>query len=824
MEIKEKAKHPYNTQKNITLDYFIEQAGKRTKHEQDFTFLIDAILSDSKLIKGTGHNLPLYYDASKPIEDFLKAYYDELKKGQELNKLDETINKVFGDSETTNYKYGIIYYYDTIQESTEDKINIIINKLKNNEDITPKKCIIDLEKMRIDETITNNDLSFFDYELIGIGSSEKIYYRDFINPKLNKYFTRGGIKEIRSYYNKIPKVKPGRTNQQEITFKYIFNNRELLYNHDEIKTFNELLEFKIKQYQEENIKLQEELKEYNINIVNKTYNVLNDIAIQFYNRTIEELIPLNRLLQAYEPITEEQSQLKELVNNKANYNEIQAIITENNKAIEELKQEQQSPLNSLIDDDFKRLITPQFFNRNQKNYIEKVEQQNQLQQVNDNTLIENIIFGNVYLEELKNNEIIEDYKRRKAQNELNNSYLQEDKKKLEQLKKQSRFSARQTSIFGDEEPLNDEIEKLINSINDLENIINKDEKMLKQTIVIYEGDKARPTPKYYKPIYSLNNLSIESIEDDTKRDAIKIVMLEGVKTNEPNINVIKYIPKKIILNDKIIYANEYLTSKLLTKLSAFTSALLRKASNGNDKIIFDIKELEHITGIEDQKNNALRKTINIICETLRKTDLEEMQLIICNNKTRTIEKLEDPKATIISAYSWIKKQLIIEIPSYLKQSKAIISSYYEQSKELILNKPEIELLHRYIASLMNNEKIKGNGEIKNQTHYVLNLISKAIPSYFLISDRTKREISLIIEPIINLFDDINNNTNYGIINWNKAKKELENITNYDAFSKYKIELYIKNPHPKTDYKRLKIATSYNDNKQKLNDELRKAKK
>ena len=42
-------------------------------------------------------------------------------------QLDEAINKVFGAGEPTNYKYGIIYYYETIQESTEDKINIIRN-------------------------------------------------------------------------------------------------------------------------------------------------------------------------------------------------------------------------------------------------------------------------------------------------------------------------------------------------------------------------------------------------------------------------------------------------------------------------------------------------------------------------------------------------------------------------------------------------------------------------------------------------------------------------------------------------------------------------
>ena len=42
--IKEKAKHPYNTQVNITLDYFMEQIDKRTKHQQDFTYLLDVIL------------------------------------------------------------------------------------------------------------------------------------------------------------------------------------------------------------------------------------------------------------------------------------------------------------------------------------------------------------------------------------------------------------------------------------------------------------------------------------------------------------------------------------------------------------------------------------------------------------------------------------------------------------------------------------------------------------------------------------------------------------------------------------------------------------
>ena len=409
------------------------------------------------------------------------------------------------------------------------------------------------------------------------------------------------------------------------------------------------------------------------------------------------------MLQAYEPITEEQSKLKDLVNNKANYNEIQAIITENNKAIEELIQEQQNPLNSLIDDDFKRLITPQFFNRNLKNYIEKIEEQNQLQQVSDNSLIENIIFGNVYLEEIKDNEIIKFYEKDKERNKINNSDLEEYKNKLEQLKKQSRFNARQTSFFGDDEPLNDEIEEIQEKIKDLEITINHIETNLKKIIVIYEGDKANPTPKYYKPIYSLNNLSIESVEDDTKRDAIKIVMLEGAKTNEPNINVIKYIPKQIVLTNQatgkstIFYANEYLTSKLLTKLSAFTSALLRKASNGNQQIIFDIKELEHITGIEDQKNNVLRKTINIICETLRKTDLEEMQLILCNKKTRTIEKLEDPKATIISYYSWSKKQLVIDIPSYLKQSKAIITTYYEQASPR-------HVAHSLPSALVNSDK------------------------------------------------------------------------------------------------------------------------
>ena len=266
--IKEKAKHPYNTQKNITLDYFIEQADKRTKHQQDFTYLLDVILSDSDFKEGTGHNLPLYYDASKPIEDFLKTYYDELKKGQELNKLDETINKVFGDSETTNYKYGIIYYYDTIQESTEDKINIIINKLKNNEDITPKKCIIDLETNKQEFITKKEKLSYYDLKLIGIGSSESVYFHSYIKPKLKKYFTPSGIKNIKSYYNKIPKIKKGGTNQQAITFYYVFNNRDLLYNKDFIKTFNDLLEFKINQYEEENIKLQEQLKEYSIKIDN----------------------------------------------------------------------------------------------------------------------------------------------------------------------------------------------------------------------------------------------------------------------------------------------------------------------------------------------------------------------------------------------------------------------------------------------------------------------------------------------------------------------------------------------------------------------------
>jgi len=822
--IKEKAKHPYNTQVNITLDYFMEQIDKRTKHQQDFTYLLDVILSDSQLKKGTGHTLPLHNDASKPVEDFLKQFYDEIKKGQELNKLDDALNKIFGETEQTNFKYGIIYYYETIQETTEDKINIIINKLKNNEDITPKKCIIDLETNK-QEFTEKEKLSFYDLELIGIGSSEKTYYKDLIEPKLKKYFTPSGIKNIKSYYNKIPKIKKGGTNQQAITFYYVFNNRELIYNHDEIKTFNDLLDFKINQYKEENIKLQEELKEYNINIDNKTYNVLNDIAIQFYNRNIEELIPINRLLQAYEPITEEQKQLKDFINNKYNYNEIQAIIKENNKNIDELSQELQNPLIYAINDDFIQLIDIQYFNRNLKNYIEKVEEQNQLQQVKDNSLIENIIFGNVYLEEIKDNEFIKDYELRKEQNKLNNNYLQEDKKKLEQLKKQSRFNnVRQTSFFGDDEPLHDEeIEQLTNSINNLQSTINKDEKILKQTIVIYKEDNIKQ-PKYYKPVY--NNNAIKSVED--LKDTIKIVMIASV-SNDPYINVIKHIPKSIkTKNDKYIYANEYLTSKLLTKLSAFTSALYRKASNGNDTIIFDIKELEHITNIMYAGNNKLRDEINLICSILKKTDLEEMQLKVnvIDKKTnqKSVEKLEDPKATIIYDSYFLKKQLYVKIPSYLKQAINKNTSFYEQSKELQLDEPEKELLHRYIASLMNNDNIKENGEIKTKKLELLKAIQKTLPKYYIISDRAKREISLIIEPIIELLEYINNYTNYGIINWNKVKKEIENITNYDAFSKYMIELFIKNPHPKTDLKRLKMANSYNEKQKKLNDALKKATK
>ena len=129
MKQKEQFKHAYDTQVNITLDYFLEEIEKQT--ENDFTFLIDVMLSDSKLLKGIGHNLPFNYnDASKSVEDFLKEYNDQLNKGRELNlKEHPYIYKLY---EPTFYKYGIIYYYETIQESTEDKINIIINKLKNN--------------------------------------------------------------------------------------------------------------------------------------------------------------------------------------------------------------------------------------------------------------------------------------------------------------------------------------------------------------------------------------------------------------------------------------------------------------------------------------------------------------------------------------------------------------------------------------------------------------------------------------------------------------------------------------------------------------------
>ena len=800
MKQKEQFKHAYDTQVNITLDYFLEEIEKQT--ENDFTFLIDVMLSDSKLLKGIGHNLPFNYnDASKSVEDFLKEYNDQLNKGRELNlKEHPYIYKLY---EPTFYKYGIIYYYETIQESTEDKINIIKNKLQKGEDITPNKCIIDLEKNK-QEFIKSNDLTYYDLKLIGIGSKPHLYFKCEIEPKLKKYFTPSGLKNIKSYYNKIPRITKNRpSNYQLITFQYVFDNRDIIYNHEEIKSFNDLLDFKINSLEPIKEQAENEILKYNINIDNKTYDKLNDLAIQLYNFSIDTLIQINDIFQSLEPITEEEKQLKEFINNKYNYLKYEKLITEYNKEIDILKAMQTSTLNGVIDNDFKQLIVLQYFNRNQTNHALKVEEQNQLQRVNDNTLIENIIFGNVYLEKITNSEDIKNYEFRKKEIEITNTYLQEDKKQLEQLKKQSRFT--QTSFFNDDEPIiNDKIQELQNNIIDHEKKINHNEKELNKIIVIYEGDKSNPIKMYYRPIYSQFNAQIKSIEDDTKRDAIKIVMCERVNTSEPNTNVIKFIPKKIVLNDKIYYANEYLSSDMITKLSAFTSALLRKASNDNPQIVFDIQELEHLTGINDQKNNVLRKKINIICEILRKTDLEEMQLSKYYKQEKKIEKLEDPKATIISAYSWCKKQLLIEIPSYLKQSKAIISSYYQQEKALILNKPEYEILHRTIASKMNNYFFNEEKEIKNQTFNLLNLFGKVIPKYFNISDRTKREISLIIEPIIEMLDFINNYTNYGVINWNKVKKEIENLTNYDAFSKYKIEIYVKTPHTKTKYEKLKL--------------------
>ena len=296
-------------------------------------------------------------------------------------------------------------------------------------------------------------------------------------------------------------------------------------------------------------------------------------------------------------------------------------------------------------------------------------------------------------------------------------------------------------------------------------------------------------------------------------------MLASVK-DDPYINVIKHIPKSIkTKNDKYIYANEYLTSKLLTKLSAFTSAIYRKASNGNDTIVFDIQELEHITKIVYASNNKLRDEINLICSILKKTDLEEMQLKVNVKDKKTlktsVEPLEDPKATIIYDSFWIKKQLYVKIPSYLKQSINKNTSFYEQSNDLKLDEPEKELLHRYIASIMNEYKYKENGDIKKRTLNLLNAIQKTLPRFYIISEGNKQNIYRVIEPIIELLEYINNYTNYGINNWNKVKKELDNITNYDTLKDFQIELYVRDPHPKTDYERLKLIQSYNKKQQQI---------